>query len=85
LGSHRPDIFGKISWFSNWINKDIYAQAKALPPDILWIFDLREADQNYEYYLAMARAFGLKPILSEHKFLNLKKLAAKNRLYQIRN
>jgi len=68
---------GKISWFLNWINIEIYTQAQNLPSDMLWVFDLREADQNYEYYLEMAGSFGLEPILSKSKFLGLKKLAAK--------
>jgi len=68
---------GKISWFLNWINKEIYTQTRKLPDKMLWVFDLREADQNYEYYLSMAKSFGLQPILSKRKFLNLKKLAAK--------
>ena len=49
-----------------------------IPEEKLWIFRLEEADQNYAYYLRMAKAFGLKPLITENKFLSLKQFAARD-------
>jgi hypothetical protein len=68
---------GKIAWFVNEVNRDIAAQIAAVPPGKVWIFRLEEADQNYAYYLKLAREFGLAPVLPEPAFLALKGLATK--------
>ncbi len=63
---------GKLSWFYNSVNMEIYNLIQKLPREKVWIFKLEEADQNYDYYLKMTEEFGLKPILSQRKFLSLK-------------
>ena len=69
---------GKISWFVNMIHCEIYKQIQQLPKDMVYVFKLADADQNYEYYKKMANFFDLKPLMSKQKFLSLKKLAAKS-------
>lgn len=69
---------GKISWFVNMIHLEIYRQIMQLPKEMIYVFKLADADQNYEYYKKMANFFGLKPLMSEKDFLSLKKLAAKS-------
>ncbi|MFC2091172.1 hypothetical protein ACFLTD_00175 [Elusimicrobiota bacterium] len=64
---------GKISWFYNKVNMEIYEQVKDLPEEKLLIFKLKDADQNYEYYLNIARQFSLDPVLSKSAFLSIKK------------
>lgn len=63
---------GKISWWVNRINIDIWQQLLQLPREKIYIFNLQEADQNYDWYLCMAKEFGLAPILSREKFLSIK-------------
>lgn len=63
---------GKAAWWGNRINVDIWEQLKTLPQEQIYIFDLKKADQNYEYYKSMAAEFGLAPILSEKQFLAIK-------------
>ena len=67
---------GKISWFLNTLHMEILSHIDRIPKNKVWIFKLEEADQDYEYYLRMARAFGLKPILNEEDFLSLKQKTA---------
>jgi asparagine synthase (glutamine-hydrolysing) len=69
---------GKISWFVNMIHCEIYKQIQQLPKEMVYVFKLVDADQNYEFYKKMASFFGLKPLMSEKDFLSLKKLAAKS-------
>jgi hypothetical protein len=69
---------GKISWFVNMIHCEIYKQIQQLPKEMVYVFKLADADQNYEFYKKMASFFGLKPLMSERDFLSLKKLAAKS-------
>jgi len=63
---------GKISWFWNTVNMEIYSNIKNMPEEKVWVFKLEEADQNYDYYLKIAEEFELKPVLSQRKFLSLK-------------
>lgn len=63
---------GKAAWWGNRINVDIWEQLKTLPREKIFIFNLKEADQNYEYYKRLAAEFGLTPLLSEKKFLSIK-------------
>src|SRR3989344_8846258 len=63
---------GKIAWWGNMLVRDIYEQFTQLPQECTWIFDLRKADQNYEYYKEMAKRFGLEPLLPERTFLAMK-------------
>lgn len=67
---------GKIGWFLNTLHLEIFRQVQALPKDTVWVFRLEQADQNYGYYRRLARAFGLRPVLSEPAFLALKGKAA---------
>lgn len=64
--------FGKVAWWGNRINVDIWDQLKTLPQEKIFIFDLKQADQNYDYYLKMAKEFGLTPILKKGAYLALK-------------
>lgn len=63
---------GKISWLLNALNLEIHSYIKELPKEMVWIFRLEEADQNYEYYIKLAKDFGLKPLLKKGVFLSLK-------------
>ncbi len=63
---------GKCSWWGNQIISDIYQQIKKIPKEEIHVFHLKEADQNYKYYCAMAKRYGLYPLLSEKKFLSIK-------------
>lgn len=69
---------GRISWFVNMIHYEIYKQIQQLPKEMIYVFKLADADQNYEYYKKMANFFGLQPLMNESDFLSLKKLAAKS-------
>jgi hypothetical protein len=68
---------GKIAWWVNRVNMDIYEQLRNIPPDRVIVFDLNRADQNYEYYLDLARSLSLSPMMSQERFLSLKKLTVK--------
>ncbi|MFA6408209.1 MAG: hypothetical protein WCW36_01895 [Candidatus Paceibacterota bacterium] len=63
---------GKISWWGNRINVDIAQQLSSLPSEKIHIFNLQEADQNYEWYLRIAKEFGLAPIITSDQFLSIK-------------
>lgn len=63
---------GKISWWGNRINMDIYQQLQEIPTEKIWIFKLKEADQNYDYYKKLAKEFNLQPLLEEEEFLTIK-------------
>lgn len=68
---------GKIAWWVNRINMDIYNQLQEIPEDRVVLFDLAVADQNYEYYLSLAELLNLSPILTKDNFLSLKELSVK--------
>ena len=68
---------GKIAWWVNRVNMDIYTQLQEIPKEQVILFDLTQADQNYEYYLNLARVLNLSPLLAEERFLSLKKLTVK--------
>lgn len=63
---------GKIAWWGSMVNKEIWKQMEELPEDKRFVFILRHADQNYEYYKKIANEFGLSPLLSEKEFLAVK-------------
>lgn len=63
---------GKIAWWGNRINADIWQQLSQLPREKIHIFNLQEADQNYDWYLRIATEFKLAPILSREQFLSIK-------------
>lgn len=63
---------GQISWWGNRINVDIWRQLSQLPREKISIFNLQEADQNYDWYLRTAKEFGLTSILSRKVFLSIK-------------
>jgi hypothetical protein len=65
-------LIGKIAWWGNRINIDIWQQLEKVSRDKVYLFNLQEADQNYEWYVGMAKRFGLAPILSREKFLSIK-------------
>ena len=69
---------GKIAWWVNRINMDICRQIQDIPEDRIVLFDLSAADQNYEYYLGLAKLLDLSPILAKNKFLSLKTLTVKD-------
>lgn len=64
---------GKIAWWGTKMNTDIWSQLKTLPPEAVFVFHLKEADQNYAYYQKLAKEFGLAPALGEKQFLAVKK------------
>lgn len=68
---------GKIAWWVNRVNMDIYNQLQEIPENRVILFDLAVADQNYEYYLGLSRLLDLSPVLSKERFLSLKKLTVK--------
>lgn len=63
---------GKISWWGNRINIDIWQQLSQLPRENVHIFNLQEADQNYDWYLRLAKEFGLAPVLTREQFIPIK-------------
>lgn len=63
---------GKIAWFLNETTKEIYSAISQLPQEKVWMFHLKDADQNYDYYLSLAKSFGLSPVITKEKFLSLK-------------
>ncbi len=69
----RLTRIGKVAWFGNRVNLDIWEQLQAVPREHVFLFHLKEADQNYEYYLKLVKEFGLSPILPEKTFLKIKK------------
>lgn len=69
---------GKLAWFLNEVVTSAHRQMQQIPEEKLWILRLEEADQNYAYYLRMAKAFGLRPLINENKFLSLKQFAARD-------
>ena len=64
---------GKISWFYQQVNYEIYSSIVKIDQDKVFVFKLEEADQNYDYYLNMASIFNLRPMLTKSKFLRIKK------------
>jgi len=68
---------GKIAWWVNRVNMDIYRQLEMIPRDRIVVFDLPQADQNYEYYLGLADHLELSPLMDKNQFLSLKKLTVK--------
>lgn len=64
---------GKIAWWGTMVNRDIWKQLQQLPKEKIYLFNLKDADQNYEYYLKLAEEFGLAPVLSKRTFLAIKK------------
>lgn len=68
---------GKLAWFGNMVNRDIYSQLEMLPQHAWEVFHLKAADQNYEWYLELAERYSLFPLLSKTAFLKLKKLKNK--------
>ncbi len=68
---------GKVSWWANMITMDIYEQICALPHKSVFIFKLKEADQNYEYYVKFAEYFSLAPQLDINTFMRIKSLSVR--------
>lgn len=68
---------GKLAWWGNMVNQDINRQLSELPAEVMDIFNLKTADQNYAWYLELAKRYGLTPVLSEPKFLALKDIRYK--------
>ena len=63
---------GKISWYVNHTNKRIYNSLKKIEKRKKFLFVLKEADQNYDFYLKLAEWLNLKDKLTLKKFLNIK-------------
>ncbi|MES2223543.1 MAG: hypothetical protein V4469_01260 [Patescibacteria group bacterium] len=69
---------GKIAWWGNKMNKDIWEQLKEIPKEKIFIFKLNEARQDYYgYYKNVAKEFGLTPILSEKEIKKMQKKGIK--------
>ena len=63
---------GKITWYYKTINKHIIHFLENIPDENKWIFKLSEIDQNYDYYIKLAKSFKLSPLLSRKEFMTLK-------------
>lgn len=68
---------GKLAWWGDMVTRDIHRQLSELPPEVTDIFNLKVADQNYEWYKELAKRYRLTPVLSEPKFLALKNIRYK--------
>lgn len=69
---------GKVSWFGNKMNMDIWKQLEQIPKDKVFVFILKQAKENYyEYYKHIAKEFGLAPLLSEKQISTLEKKGVK--------
>jgi hypothetical protein len=55
------------------VNIDIWNQLQSIPKEKVFLFNLKDADQNYEYYLNLAERFGLSPVLERKQFISIKK------------
>lgn len=64
---------GKIAWWGAMMNLDIWKQLQRLPKEKIFLFNLKDADQNYDYYLKLAKEFRLSPVLEQKRFLAIKK------------
>jgi hypothetical protein len=63
---------GKISWYVNHTNKIIYNSLKKVNKKKKFLFVLKKADQNYDFYLKLAEWLNLKDKLTLKKFLSIK-------------
>lgn len=68
---------GKIAWWVNQVNLDIFGQLQSLPESQVVLFDLPQADQKYDYYIGLAKRLDLSPLMTEDRFLSLKTLTVK--------
>lgn len=68
---------GKIAWWVNRVNMDIYRQLEMIPEDRIVVFDLPRADQNYDYYVGLAGRLKLSPLMGKNQFLSLKKITVR--------
>ena len=68
---------GKLAWWGSMVTQDIHRQLSELPPEVTDIFNLKVADQNYSWYLELAKRYRLTPMLSESDFLALKSIRYK--------
>lgn len=63
---------GKLAWWGNMVTMEINRQLSRLPAGVMDVFDLAAADQNYTWYLSLAKDYRLAPVLSERAFLRIK-------------
>ncbi len=63
---------GKISWYVNFTNKVIYNSLKKINNNKIFIFVLKKGDQNYNFYLKLAKWLGIKKKLDLKSFLKIK-------------
>jgi len=61
----------KSAWFINYIHTTIYSSLIEINIPV-WLFDLQECDQNFDFYLKLMQDFNLEPSLSKKKFYRIK-------------
>ncbi len=70
---------GKIAWWGAMVNREIWNQLEEIPEEKIFIFKLNEARKNYyEYYVKIAKEFGLSPILNRKKIASIEKKGVKS-------
>ncbi len=68
---NKLERFGKIGWYMNETMYSLYKSLKKVKKNI-YIFNLLDCDQNYEFYLSLRQMFNIKKKLSKKNFLSLK-------------
>lgn len=63
---------GRVSWYCSKVIGAIDAAFKKLDSTKQWFVRLEDIDQNYDYYRFLAQNFGLRPLMSEADYLQLK-------------
>lgn len=64
--------FQKLGWFWNRMNQIIMKNILDSGTENVYLYRLKDADQNYEWYKKFAIHFDLGSLISEKKFLSLK-------------
>ena len=63
---------GKIAWYVNYTNKIIFDSLKKIDRKKKFFFILANGDQNYNFYLSLAKWINFKDKLSKKNFLKIK-------------
>ena len=69
---YKLNRLGKIAWYMNKSINCVYNSLKKTKKKI-YLFNLLNSDQNYDFYLRLNNKFKMKKKLSKGKFLSLKK------------
>jgi len=68
---NKLNRFGKIGWYMNETMYSLYKSLKKVDKNI-YIFNLLDCDQNYNFYLSLRKMFNIRKKLSKKNFLELK-------------